>query len=233
LTDVLVFDTLSTSTTFMAPGIPNGTYFVRVKARNSVGTSGPSNEITVTGVTGCALPGAPPNFVGSASGFFASFQWGAASGNPTSYVLEAGSSSGATNIATVDIGLTTQFATPAPAGTYFVRVRARNACGLGPVSNEVTLVVGCAGPPAPPASLTATVTGRVVTLTWSAGGGAPTSYVVEAGTASASSNLVNADVGNRLTISADAAPGTYFVRVRARNPCGTSVPSIERTVVVP
>ena len=47
-TDVLVFDTMSRSTTFMAPGIPNGTYFVRLRSRNSVGTSGPSNEITIT-----------------------------------------------------------------------------------------------------------------------------------------------------------------------------------------
>jgi predicted phage tail protein len=234
LSDILAFDTLSTSTVFMAPGIPNGTYFVRVKSRNSVGTSGPSNEITITGAAACTVvPGAPANFVAMASGFVASFQWAAASGNPTSYVLEAGSSPGATNVASVDVGLTTQFATPAPAGTYFVRVRARNACGLGPASNEVTLVVGCPGPPAAPSDLTFTVSGPVVTLSWPAAAGQPTSYVVEAGSASGSSNLVNVDVGNRLTISANALPGTYFVRVRARNQCGTSAPTIERTVVVP
>jgi hypothetical protein len=234
LSDILVFDTLSLSTVFMAPGIPNGTYFVRVKSRNSVGTSGPSNEITITGAAACTVvPGAPANFVAMASGFVASFQWAAASGNPTSYVLEAGSSPGATNVASVDVGLTTQFATPAPAGTYFVRVRARNACGLGPASNEVTLVVGCPGPPAAPSDLTFTVSGPVVTLSWPAAAGQPTSYVVEAGSASGSSNLVNVDVGNRLTISANALPGTYFVRVRARNQCGTSAPTIERTVVVP
>lgn len=59
---------------------------------------------------------------------------------PTSYVLEVGSTSGLT-----DIGVATFVALghsqPAPNGTYYLRVRARNACGLGPPSVERVLIV--------------------------------------------------------------------------------------------
>jgi hypothetical protein len=231
-TDVSTFDTMSPSASFVAPGVPNGTYFVRVRSRNAVGTSGPSNEITISGSTGCPLPSAPGSFAASAAGLIASFQWAAASGNPTSYVLEAGSSSGSANLASVDLGLTTQFSSPAPAGTYFLRVRARNGCGAGPASNEVMLVVGCSGPPDAPPTLTASASNGVVTLVWTTAPGQPSSYIVEAGSASALSNLANFDVGNLLTVSGGTPPGTYFVRVRARNACGTSAPSIERMVTV-
>jgi hypothetical protein len=233
-TNVLVFDTLSLGTTFVAPGIPNGTYFMRVRAKNAAGTSGPSNEITITGSTGCLLPGAPA-LSASVAALVVSLQWTVPSGSPTTYVLDAGSSAGATDLASVDIGAVTQFSTSAPPGTYFVRVRARNACGTGPASNEVTLVVGqpCTGPPGVPGNFTASVVAGVVTLSWTAASGQPTSYVLEAGSASTLTDLAVVDVGNQLAISAPAPPGTYFLRVRASNACGTGSASTERTLVVP
>jgi len=60
----------------------------------------------------------------------------------TTFVIEAGSAPGATNIAVFDTGgsgtALTAVATP---GTYFVRVRARNTCGTSPPSNEVVVTV--------------------------------------------------------------------------------------------
>jgi hypothetical protein len=72
-----------------------------------------------------------------------------------------------------------------------------------------------------------------VVLGWSAASGEPAGYSIEAGSAPGASDLANVDVGNQLSFAADAPPGTSFVRVRARNACGTSGPSVERTVVVP
>jgi hypothetical protein len=132
-----------------------------------------------------------------------------------------------------NLGLTTQLTTPAPPGTYFVRVRAGNACGTGPASNEATLVVGCTAPPGAPASLNSTVIARVVTIGWSAASGQPTSYVLEAGVSPGSTGVGIFDVGNQLSITTGAPPGTYFVRVRARNACGTGPPTSELTIVVP
>ena len=54
-TNVVALDTLSTGTTFRAPGIPNGTYFVRVKPRDAAGTSAASNEITIAAAAGVYL----------------------------------------------------------------------------------------------------------------------------------------------------------------------------------
>jgi hypothetical protein len=183
-TNVVAYDMLSTATTFMAPGIPNGTYFVRIRARNAAGTSAPSNEITITGGSGGCAPGPPGTLSVTVAGPNVTFQWGAAAGGPTSYVLEAGTSPGSSNLVAFDVGLTTQFAVTAPPGVYYVRVRARNACGSSAPSNEVTVPAGqgCTPPGAPP-NFTVSLAGRVMTLAWGAATGQPTSYILEAGAA--------------------------------------------------
>ena len=56
-----------------------------------------------------------------------------------------------------------------PTGTYFVRVRARNALGLSQPSTQIQVVVSAVAPspgcPGPPRSLTASGAGGLVTLT--------------------------------------------------------------------
>ena len=71
--------------------------------------------------------------------------WTAPAGGepPTTYVIEAGSSPGLNNQGTFVVpGDADQFrARKTPAGTYYVRVFARNACGTSPASNEVQFTV--------------------------------------------------------------------------------------------
>jgi fibronectin type III domain protein len=162
--NIVSFATGGTTTTFTATGVPNGTYFVRVRARNADGTSGPSNEATVVvggGGGSCQPPGAPPpaNFTASASGNTVTLAWTAVAG-AIAYVIEAGSSAGASNIIVFDTGSTaTTFTGNAPNGTYYLRVRVRTACGTSAASNEAALTVG--GAPPPPGS---NVTGRWIGL---------------------------------------------------------------------
>jgi len=149
LANLANFSTGNTATSFAAGGVGSGVYYVRVRATNSAGTSGPSNEAIMTvGGGGCtSAPGAPSGLtITQNSGSAVGFTWLAASGNPSNYILEAGSASGLANLATVDVGTATTFSTGGVgAGTYYVRVRARNACGTSGPSNEVVLAVGTGG----------------------------------------------------------------------------------------
>jgi BNR repeat protein/fibronectin type III domain protein len=92
----------------------------------------------------CSDPPPPPVDlkVTSNSGAAVTLAWTAAPGKLTSYVLEAGKTSGAADVITIDLGLQTVYtAAQVSPGTYYARVRSRNACGAGAASNEVVMVV--------------------------------------------------------------------------------------------
>jgi hypothetical protein len=89
----------------------------------------------------------------SVAGSSFTLQWTGIAG-ALAYVIEAGSSSGGTDLAVLDTGTNANSYTgTAPAGTYYTRVRARNACGSSGVSNEVVFTIA-AGPPGPGSGFT-------------------------------------------------------------------------------
>ena len=62
----------------------------------------------------------------------------------------------------------------------------------------------------------------------------PTSYVIEAGTATGKNDLGSFIApGNTTTAERDGVPGNFFLRVYARNACGTSPASNEVAVTLP
>jgi hypothetical protein len=140
LSNLASLSTGNTSNRFQANDVPPGTYYVRVRAIDASGAAGPaSNEVTIT--IGACL-GATGLFIATNSGGTVRLQWQPGNG-VTSYVLDAGTAAGLSNIASVPVGNTTSFtATGVPNGTYFVRVRTNSTCGALPASNEVRLVVG-------------------------------------------------------------------------------------------
>ncbi len=103
--------------------------------------------------TNCSMPAAPSALqVLSNTGGTVTLGWSASAG-AAAYVLEAGSGPSLSNLANSDVGaVTTYTATNVGTGTYYVRVRAKNACGSSLPSNEVVLVVSApvVNPPAPP-----------------------------------------------------------------------------------
>lgn len=95
------------------------------------------------------VPSAPRNLVASPGATTVSLAWNPpTTGTVSSYLIEVGSSSSITDITTFDTGNTaTQYNISAmTARTYFMRVRAKNQSGVGPVSNEVSFTIGTATP---------------------------------------------------------------------------------------
>ena len=231
----------SAATSYHVPFVPPGTYYVRVRGANAVGIGAPSQDVAFTmgGVSCAAAPGPPVLLTPVVAGTVVTLSWNApAAGDPpSSYVLMAGSTSGSSNVAVFDtLSSATSFAAPVPNGTYFVRVASRNPCGESAPSNEMSFTIGTAAPGAPSSLAAAVGAGGSVTLNWAAPvtGGAPTGYVIEAGSAPGLSNVAVAPTGSTATTFGAVAPtGTYFVRVRAVNAGGASGASNEVVVIVP
>jgi len=197
--------------------LPRGRYYIRVRAANAHGTSADSNTISVRVGRQLASPtGFTVNWVGTT----ATLTWAASAGDtaedtPSSYVLEAGSAPGASDVATIRVGNTTSFSADVSSGLYYVRVRALNDYGESEPTADLVLIPP--GAPNAPSGLFATGVGANVDLRWSAprGGIAATGYLIEAGTAPGLSNIGRFPVGNVLRFSTVAPPGVYYVRVRA------------------
>ena len=199
----------------------------------------PSSFKSLPFSTAAFITVAPANLRATVTGNSVRLDWSAVLDDVRSYVVEAGSVSGTSNLARFDTGNTTPalVANDVPPGTYFVRVRAVGADGVpGPASSEITVSVSsaCSGAPGPPPSLAFTVAGPVVSLTWNRPAvGFSTSYLVEAGNGPGQSNVVVFDTGTpATTLTATAPVGTYYVRVRARNACGAGLPSNEVVIGV-
>jgi hypothetical protein len=111
-----------------------------VVAVNGAVAGPPSNEVPVV-VGGCTPPSAPPSFTASSAADTVTLVWQAPAGPVTRYVIEVGSASGASNLATVPWTGTGLQTAGVQRGTYFLRVRAENSCGIGPASAERMITV--------------------------------------------------------------------------------------------
>lgn len=193
-----------------------------------------NRTIAFNGMTSVETPGPPRDLAAGVTQSVVTLTWDAPVGDPpTGYDIDVGSAPGLTNLAIFQLGNTRSMTAGAPTGTYYVRVRARNAAGSSGPSNEIAVAVGpgCAGAPS---DLKFTVEGTQVTLTWQAPAGSPPlAYVVEAGSQSGAADLAVLDTGEAATgFSALAPPGRYYVRVRGRNACGAGAASNEVVIDV-
>jgi hypothetical protein len=237
--DVANFSTGSTATSFSAAVGGNAIFYIRVRSTSSqFGTSAPSNEITVIVGNPTQPPGPPTGLAASVANSSVTLTWNAPAtgGQVTTYIIQAGSSPGESNLANFSTGSTATsfFATGVGTGAYFVRVRGSNAGGTGAPSNEVLLLVGSpCGSPGAPSNLVAAVSGSTVTLTWTPGAGA-SSYRLQVGSSSGQTDLLDIDLGSTATTltAFNVGPGTYFVRVRSTDSCSQSAPSNEALVII-
>jgi hypothetical protein len=161
----------------------------------------------------------------------------AAGATALAFVIQAGTAAGLSDFVNLDLGDTRTridaFVNVAVPTTYYIRLRARNQDGVGPASNEAILTLSPCAAPRQVTGLRASVAGSGLTLTWDSAGDGVQSYVIEAGTAPGTSNLTIFDTRNTSTSFATTVPnGTYYIRVRARGPCGDGLSSVEIVVRV-
>jgi hypothetical protein len=187
-------------------------------------------------------PSAPTGLSATVTGSIVTLNWSAPIGGdaPTSYLVQAGSSAGLTDIASFDTGgvATSLTVLSVPSGTYFVRLGAVNSAGISGPSNEVQAIVAgsvlCVTLSAP-IGVTASVTGDTVFLTWSPPSGcAPSSYVIQVGSSPGLSNLASFSTGSTATTftATGVAIGTYYLRILSAGNGILSTPSNEVTFAV-
>jgi hypothetical protein len=210
----------STATTF-AFTAPTGAFYVRVHTLAGATRSAPSNEIRIF-VNVPAPPDPPRNLVGTPVGSSLTLTWQNApsGGPPDALLLDV---TGTLNTS-FTLPVTQSFSAPVvPPGTYTISLRATNRSGTSAPSNNITLTFpsGCT-PPGPPTNLSATRSGNIVTVSWTAplSGVTPTGYTVTVGGAFTG---VFSTPGLRL--SGAAGPGTYTLAVAATSGCGSGPPA--------
>ncbi len=231
----------SAARTLTVPNVPTGIFYLRVRARNGLGTGPASNVQRIGGP-----PDPPTAFVATLNGTTLSMTWAApASGpSPTDYVLEAAfdvSFNAVIYSQRTGSPLTSLVIPGVPPGTFFLRARARNAAGQSAPSNVQVIGGGglCTAAPGSATAFTITKLGGLnVRLSWTApeGGANPaTDYLVQAALdAGFSRPVLNQPVGRSVTtFDAVAPPGMFFVRIVSANVCGTGAPSNVVSLTMP
>lgn len=225
------------------PGVPNGTYVLRVRAVGPGGTGAASNEAAITAGGCAAAPKAPRGFTAAANGPMVSLTWQDDEGCEGRRIhLLAGSAPGRSDLGDIPLTQPGTFG-PVPSGEYFLHLVAETARGTSAPSNEVALrPAGTCAAPAVPMALSAWVQDQVLSVQWSpvnvtaaqaVDAVTPLSYVVEVGRAPGSSDLGVYPLGRTTTLATPLSPGTFVFRVRATSGCGVGPASNELTLVVP
>ncbi len=131
-------------TSVVVPNVADGAYYARLFGATSSGAALASNQVRVVVGTPCEPPDPPAGFGAIASGETVHFRWTLAGPPADAVELAAGLAPGRADIGPVAVGLA-PFGVVAPPGHYFVRARARNACGASPFTTDVDVHVGGPG----------------------------------------------------------------------------------------
>ncbi|MDP9221023.1 MAG: DUF4082 domain-containing protein, partial [Actinomycetota bacterium] len=202
---------------------PGGTYFYRVLATNSGGTSPSSSVVSVT-----LVPPAPTGVTATAiSSSRIDVSWGSATG-ATGYRVErsADGSTGWLQVATPNA--TSYSDTGLSAGaTFYYRITATNSGGGSPTS-AVAFATTLSGLPSPATGLRATnVLATSADLSWTDAAG-ESGYRIERSADGSTGWASAGTVAANVTVWSDSGltpATTYFYRVIATNAAGDAAPS--------
>ena len=212
----------TTSTSYVNTGAAAGiTYYYKVCAVNSAGTSAYSN--IVSGRAKAAIPAAPRVTIGnsSASGK-PQLTWAAVDGAAKYEIYRSTQqSTGFTLLGTTTS--TSYVNTGAAVGTtYYYKVRALNVDGAaGAYSSTVSGAAKAVAPAAPTVTMTYSDSGKPK-LTWSAVSGAASYRVYRSESRGTGFTLLGTTTSTSYVNTGAAVGKTYYYRVKAVNSAGTS-----------
>ena len=212
----------TTSTSYVNTGAAAGiTYYYKVCAVNSAGTSAYSN--IVSGRAKAAIPAAPRVTIGnsSASGK-PQLTWAAVDGAAKYEIYRSTQqSTGFTLLGTTTS--TSYVNTGAAVGkTYYYKVRALNVDGAaGAYSSTVSGAAKAVAPAAPTVTMTYSDNGKPK-LTWSAVSGAASYRVYRSESRGTGYSLLGTTTSTSYVNTGAAVGKTYYYRVKAVNSAGTS-----------
>ena len=212
----------TTSTSYVNTGAAAGiTYYYKVCAVNSAGTSAYSN--IVSGRAKAAIPAAPRVTIGnsSASGK-PQLTWAAVDGAAKYEIYRSTQqSTGYTLLGTTTS--TSYINTGAAVGkTYYYKVRALNVDGAaGAYSSTVSGAAKAVAPAAPTVTMTYSDSGKPK-LTWSAVSGAASYRVYRSESRGTGYSLLGTTTSTSYVNTGAAVGKTYYYRVKAVNSAGTS-----------
>jgi len=212
----------TTSTSYVNTGAAAGTtYYYKVCAVNSAGTSAYSN--IVSGRAKAAIPAAPRVTIGtsSASGK-PQLTWAAVDGAAKYEIYRSTQqSTGFTLLGTTTS--TNYVNTGAAVGkTYYYKVRALNVDGAaGAYSSTVSGAAKAVAPAAPTVTMTYSDSGKPK-LTWSAVSGAASYRVYRSESRGTGYSLLGTTTSTSYVNTGAAVGKTYYYRVKAVNSAGTS-----------
>jgi len=236
------FTQVGTATTlaFSDTGLSAATaYSYRVRAKDTVGTTGPYSNVA-SASTAAAAPtiSAPGALTASAtSATQVTLSWGAATetgGTLSQYLIERCQGAGCssfTQVGTTAVPATTFTDSGLTAGTsYSYRVRAQDTAGnTGPYSNTATSVTVTGTPSAPSGLAASAASSTQVNLSWSAAtetGGSIAQYLIERCQGAGCSSFTQVGTATQLSFSDSALSGStaYSYRVRAKDAAGNTGP---------
>ena len=211
----------TTSTSYTNTGAAAGKiYYYRVKAVNSVGTSGYSN--IVSGKAKTAAPAAPSVTIGNSSTGKPQLTWKAVSGAVKYEVYRSTRQNSGYSL----LGTTTSTSyvnTGASTGTtYYYRVKAVNRNGMASgYSNIVSGKAKAAAPAAPSVTAGNSSTGKP-RLTWKAVSGAVSYRIYRSESRGTGYSLLGTTCSTSYVNTGAAAGKTYYYRVKAVNRDGVA-----------
>ncbi|MDD3654346.1 MAG: fibronectin type III domain-containing protein [Desulfotomaculaceae bacterium] len=227
----------SNATSYNDTGLDSNTrYDYRVRAYNSHGNSGYSNEDSAT-TTGEAVPAAPSDLSASATSYsWIYINWADNSHNETGFIIERKKAGGTYSQIGAVYANTTNFTDTGLAGDtrYYYRVRAYNAYGHSDYSNEDSVVTADRDIPETPSDLSATaLSSSRIRITWDDNSNNETGFKIERRRSGGTYSQIDTvdDNTTSYTDTGLSSDTRYYYRVRAYNASGNSDYSNEDSAV--